>query len=120
MVTNDYCITRKAKVTHKLISDTLKVKHVNTKTKDELRCYTVSKGKLISGSFVMKFYFKGTFKGSLLSALSERYLKLYLKPLKTQLGKVLFFPLNFRLIHLVFVLISAPNVRERFTKTLAQ
>ena len=46
-----------------------------------------------------------------------RQLKIYLKPLKMQTGTSVIFPTNISLIHVVFVLTSVPNVRDRFTKT---
>ena len=42
-----------------------------------------------------------------------------LKAIKNATGTSVNFPINISLIHFVFVLTSAPNVGERFTKTLS-
>ena len=43
-----------------------------------------------------------------------------LKAIKNATGTSVIFPINISLIHFVFILISVPNVGERFTETLAQ
>ena len=43
-----------------------------------------------------------------------------LKAIKNATGTSVIFPININLIHFVFVLTSAPNLGDRFTKTGAQ
>ena len=61
------------------------------------------------------FVFKGDLNGESRSG-AFLFLPGILKAIKNATGTSVIFPINISLIHFVFVLTSAPNVGERFTK----